>query len=115
MIVTAYQFVVLALCVACVSTTISQSILFQPFREFVDCRVFRCGYCLNHWVAMPLAFFPWLEYNIDLWWAIEDIQRHELIEGVVIFPVFWFALTGAAHLFGFAFTAYLRLLDRKED
>jgi len=56
---------------ASVAFTISETILFRSFREFVKARsawlgkLFSCGYCLGHWVALGLvaAYRPRLFFS----------------------------------------------------
>ena len=56
------MLVLLLSCVtASIAFTVSETILFRPFRETVArCspwlgKLFSCGYCLGHWVALGLV------------------------------------------------------------
>ena len=74
---------------ACVAFTISETVLFEGFREFVRERsawlgkLFSCGYCLGHWVALGLvaAYRPRLFFSM---WAVLDY-------GLTVLLVAWAA------------------------
>ena len=54
-------FILLSAATGSISFTISETALFRPFRESVASRgpwlgkLFSCGYCLGHWVALGLV------------------------------------------------------------
>jgi hypothetical protein len=51
----------LSMATACLSFTISESALMRPFRVWAATRgpglekLVCCGYCLGHWIALPLV------------------------------------------------------------
>lgn len=63
--------VLLAAPVACVSLTLTRSMLFKGFREWVGGRsdffgeLVRCPFCTSHWVAFVACaiFKPWVVYS----------------------------------------------------
>lgn len=61
---------------ACISYTISQTLIFKPFRYILSCwndwigELVSCGYCLGHWVAFILVaiYHP---YVVHSYWLID--------------------------------------------
>ena len=60
-----FYFIMISLCIAAVSLTISKSQIFSPFRRWVEKRsrilgvLLNCTYCTSHWAAI---FFVVLLY-----------------------------------------------------
>ena len=44
-----------ALATAAVTMTVTRSSLFGPLRDYLGWKIFRCPYCLVHWVAFAFA------------------------------------------------------------
>jgi len=44
--------IIIALAVAAISMTVTQSSLFRGFRQVLDYKIFRCPYCFAHWVSL---------------------------------------------------------------
>jgi len=55
------EILVLSMTTACLSFTISESVLFRPLRTWLASRsavagnLACCGYCLGHWLALALV------------------------------------------------------------
>jgi len=54
------DLIITSLAIAVVSMTITKSSLLKKFREFftlsIAKKLFKCPYCLNHWLAFPWIF-----------------------------------------------------------
>lgn len=68
-----WQILMLSLAVAAISTTISTSDIFAPFRRWAKehlgkvGKVFPCTYCTSHWVAFVAV--AWFHPRVfDGWW-----------------------------------------------
>jgi hypothetical protein len=62
------EILLISFVVASVSYTVTDALVFKPFREWTEKRshvfgkLFSCGYCLSHWISF---FMVWL-FEIDL-------------------------------------------------
>jgi len=54
------NLILISLAVASIAITVTKSSLFSKFRKLVTWKLFRCPFCLSHWVAALLCFY----YNI---------------------------------------------------
>jgi hypothetical protein len=51
-----FKLVLLSIVTASISFLITESKLFQFFRDWVkECPVFKCGFCFGHWIALALV------------------------------------------------------------
>jgi hypothetical protein len=64
-----FDFIMICMAVAAISTTVTRSSmpLFRPLRRWA---LFRCPYCLAHWVAIPLCIPNNLQGFVIQWFAI---------------------------------------------
>ena len=70
------QVTLLSVVVACISFTVSETKLFEPFRNWINKKspflggLFSCGYCFGHWVAFILVaiYKPKL---FEAWWLLD--------------------------------------------
>jgi len=79
----------LAAATASIAFTISETVLFRGFRDFVNAKsawfgkLFSCGYCLGHWVALALviAYRPRVYFSA---WPVLDY-------GMTVLLIAWIA------------------------
>ena len=81
---------------ACVAFTISETVLFRGFREAVTARsawlgkLFSCGYCLGHWVALGLVAACRPRVAVSAWPALDYAVTVLLVAWAAAFQ--WIAL-----------------------
>jgi hypothetical protein len=82
-----------ALAIAAISTTICKSSLLKPLQAY---KLFRCPYCLNHWLAFAYVGYEAFDYGIK----------------PVDFVVDSFVIVTCASICGYILALYLKEIDR---
>ena len=78
------QAALLSAVTASLSYTITETKIFEPFRnwlkgknEFMG-KLFSCGYCMGHWIA--LALVAWFQIRIfSTWWLLDYVLTISVI------------------------------------
>ncbi len=52
----------IAAAIAAISMTITKSIIFKKFREAIKLKLFKCPYCLSHWISFFFSYFISIGY-----------------------------------------------------
>ena len=82
-----------ALAIAAISTTIAKSSLFSKLHAY---KLFRCPYCLNHWLAFAYVGYMWFCDGMS----------------PIDFVINSFVIVTCASICGYILTLYLKELDR---
>lgn len=70
------ELILLSFANACIAYTISQTLIFQPFRQVVAHyndflgELASCGYCLGHWIAFILVAI-YQPHVIQSYWILD--------------------------------------------
>ena len=76
------ELILYSLAVAIIVTTITRGAIFKSLRESFPYKLFKCPYCLAHWVSVPFGLMmePFNPINVFALIAISSLPTFFLIK-----------------------------------